>query len=85
MYKNRRNDAVKMGPLYRNRRRSHDSVTRLSQLEYLHDMLPQLRLMALGLEEPTLAYLLELAMVEARMKYDAETFQESVVEGGRKA
>ena len=44
-----------------------DPPSRESELEYLSDMIPQMRLIALGLQEKTLAYLLELAMVEAKI------------------
>ncbi len=48
------------------------SVTRCAELEYLKDMLPQMRKMAIGLQEPTLAYLLELAMTEAEHRHKDE-------------
>jgi hypothetical protein len=46
------------------------SMRRASELEYLSEMLPQLRQMALGLGEHTLARLLEIAMMEAQLQYD---------------
>jgi len=48
---------------------------RASELEYLSDMLPQLRQMALGLGEQTLARLLEIAMMEAQLQYDLANMQ----------
>jgi hypothetical protein len=45
-------------------------MRRASELEYLSEMLPQLRQMALGLGEHTLARLLEIAMMEAQLQYD---------------
>ncbi len=42
-------------------------TSRTSELEYLADILPQLRQMALSLDEKTLAYLLEMAMLEAEL------------------
>lgn len=46
------------------------SMRRASELEYLSEMLPQLRQMAMGLGEHTLARLLEIAMMEAQLQYD---------------
>lgn len=43
-------------------------------MEYLSDMLPQLRNMALALEEPRLVYLLGLAMTEAQLQFEIERF-----------
>ncbi len=43
---------------------------RKAELEYLSDLLPQLRKMAIGIKEPTLAYLLEMAMMEAQLQLD---------------
>lgn len=51
------------------------SMKRASELEYLSDMLPQLRQMALGLGEHTLARLLEIAMMEAQMQFDIANMQ----------
>lgn len=51
------------------------SMRRASELEYLSEMLPQLREMALGLGEQTLARLLEIAMMEAQMQYDIANMQ----------
>lgn len=51
------------------------SIRRTTELEYLSDMLPQLREMALGLGEQTLARLLEIAMMEAQMQYDIANLQ----------
>lgn len=48
---------------------------RTSELEYLSDMLPQLRQMALSLGEPTLARLLEIAMMEAQLQFDLANTQ----------
>lgn len=48
------------------------TVTRCAELEYLSDMLPQMRRMAVVLKEPTLAYLLELAMLEAQLQHEIE-------------
>lgn len=46
------------------------SMRRASELEYLSEMLPQLRQMAMGLGEHTLARLLEIAMMEAQLQHD---------------
>lgn len=46
------------------------SMRRASELEYLSEMLPQLRQMALSLGEHTLARLLEIAMMEAQLQFD---------------
>lgn len=51
------------------------STKRSAELEYLSDMLPQLRQMALGLGEQTLARLLEIAMMEAQLQYDITNMQ----------
>jgi hypothetical protein len=51
------------------------SMRRASELEYLSDMLPQLREMALGLGEHTLARLLEIAMMEAQLQFDIANMQ----------
>lgn len=51
------------------------SMKRASELEYLSDMLPQLREMALGLGEHTLARLLEIAMMEAQLQFDIANMQ----------
>lgn len=51
------------------------SMRRASELEYLSDMLPQLRQMALGMGEHTLARLLEIAMMEAQMQFDIANMQ----------
>ena len=51
------------------------SMRRTSELEYLSDMLPQLRQMALGLGEHTLARLLEIAMLEAQLQFDLANMQ----------
>lgn len=51
------------------------SIKRAAELEYLSDMLPQLRQMALGLGEQTLARLLEIAMMEAQLQYDIANMQ----------
>ena len=51
------------------------SMRRASELEYLSDMLPQLRQMALGLGEHTLARLLEIAMMEAQLQFDIANMQ----------
>ncbi len=48
---------------------------RTSELEYLSDMLPQLRQMALSLGESTLARLLEIAMMEAQLQFDLANTQ----------
>lgn len=48
------------------------AVTRRSELEYLADLLPQLRSMAFGLDEKTLAYLLEMATMEAKLQLQLE-------------
>jgi len=48
------------------------NVSRRAQLEYLSDMLPQMRKMALGIEEPTLGYLLEMAMMEAHLQLELQ-------------
>jgi len=53
---------------------------RASELEYLSNMLPQLRQMALGLGEHTLARLLEIAMMEAQLQYDLANMQSETVE-----
>ena len=50
------------------------NVTRKAELEYLSSMLPQLRKMALGLQEDTLARLLEMAMMEAHLQLRMETY-----------
>jgi len=50
-------------------------MRRASELEYLSDMLPQLREMALGLGEQTLARLLEIAMMEAQLQFDIANMQ----------
>jgi hypothetical protein len=50
-------------------------MRRTSELEYLSDMLPQLRQMALGLGEQTLARLLEIAMMEAQLQFDLANTQ----------
>lgn len=47
-------------------------TTKSSDLEYLVDILPQLRRMALSLDEKTLAYLLEMAMLEASLVLDID-------------
>ena len=39
-----------------------------AELKYLSEILPELRAMALALDERTLAYLIELASVEAEMQ-----------------
>jgi len=59
---------------------NHNSLTtlsmrRTSELEYLSEMLPQLRQMALGLGEHTLARLLEIAMMEAQLQFDLANMQ----------
>lgn len=59
---------------------NHNSLTNLSmrrtsELEYLSEMLPQLRQMALGLGEHTLARLLEIAMMEAQLQFDIANMQ----------
>jgi len=54
------------------------SMRRASELEYLSDMLPQLRQMALGLGEHTLARLLEIAMMEAQLQFDLANMQDEV-------
>ena len=51
------------------------SMRRASELEYLSDMLPQLRQMALGMGEHTLARLLEIAMMEAQLQFDLANMQ----------
>ncbi|MEL7430492.1 MAG: hypothetical protein AAFN43_10890 [Pseudomonadota bacterium] len=48
------------------------SPTRCAELRYLADMIPELRSMALCLEEKTLAYLLEMAAMEARLQLQLE-------------
>ncbi|MEM9332962.1 MAG: hypothetical protein AAGA53_16695 [Pseudomonadota bacterium] len=57
------------------------NVKREAELEYLSDMLPQLRKMALGLDEARLAYLLELAMMEAQLQFELERFESGVEQG----
>ena len=60
-------------PVKQNKQHNHPHhVTRRGQLEYLSDMLPQMRKMALGIEEPTLAYLLEMAMMEAQLQLELQ-------------
>lgn len=54
------------------------SMRRASELEYLSEMLPQLRLMALGLGEHTLARLLEIAMMEAQLQFDLANMNNEV-------
>ena len=51
------------------------SMRRAAELEYLSDMLPQLRKMALGLGEQTLARLLEISMMEAQLQFDIANMQ----------
>lgn len=58
----------------------HNNLTNMSmrrtlELEYLSEMLPQLRQMALSLSEPTLARLLEIAMMEAQLQFDLANMQ----------
>lgn len=48
------------------------SVTRLAELEYFTQMLPEMRAMALSLEQNTLAYLLEMASLEAELQLELE-------------
>lgn len=48
------------------------SPSRRGELRYLADMIPELRSMALCLEEKTLAYLLEMAAMEAKLKLQLE-------------
>lgn len=50
-------------------------IRRASELEYLSDMLPQLRQMALSLGEHTLARLLEIAMMEAQLQFELANTQ----------
>ena len=57
-----------------------ESSARQAQLEYLADMLPQLRKLALGVEQTTLAYLLELAAAEAETELDVEKHKFKVFE-----
>ena len=42
------------------------------ELEYLSELLPQLRLIAMGIEEPTLVRLLEMAMLEAQLQLELQ-------------
>lgn len=50
-------------------------IARVHQLEYLNDMLPEMRKMALGLDQRTLAYLLEMTMMEAQLQLDLHSFE----------
>ena len=50
-------------------------MARFHELEYLNEMLPEMRKMALGLEQKTLAYLLELAMMEAEMQIELNSLE----------
>ncbi len=59
---------------------SAESVTRAEELEYLADLITQLHKIALRLDEKSLAYLLELAMVEAKLLLDAEICQLRTIE-----
>ena len=47
-------------------------LLRKAELEYLSDLLPQMRNMAIGLGTPVLVYLLELAANEARLQLELE-------------
>lgn len=53
-------------------------LRRANELEYLSDMLPQLREMALGMGEHTLARLLEIAMMEAQLQHDMAKMQAAI-------
>jgi len=55
-------------------------ITRKSELEYLSDMIPQLRVMALGLEAKNLAHILEMAMMEASLQLDIENFHNNLID-----
>lgn len=57
-----------------------ESSARQAQLEYLADMLPQLRKLALGVEQPAIAHLLELAATEAATELDVEKHKFKVFE-----
>ena len=57
-----------------------ECTTRADQLEYLADFITQLHKVALRLDEKTLAYLLELAKVEAKLLHDAELYQLRIIE-----
>lgn len=54
-------------------------TSKQSQLEYLTEMIPELRLIALGADEQTLAYLLEITMIEAMVQLDAAKNEQSSV------
>ncbi|MGI9353474.1 MAG: hypothetical protein ACR2O3_18085 [Rhizobiaceae bacterium] len=54
------------------------NVKREAELDYLSEMLPQLRIMAISLEEPMLAYYLEMAMMEAHMQLEIERFHSAM-------
>jgi len=54
------------------------SVTRKAQVDYLADLLPQLRLMALHLDARDLARILELAESEAKILSQFEAFREEL-------
>ena len=43
-------------------------VSNRKELEYLTELLPQLRKIAMGIEEPTLVRLLEMAALEAQLQ-----------------
>ncbi|MEM7068779.1 MAG: hypothetical protein AAF478_07830 [Pseudomonadota bacterium] len=46
--------------------------SRMASLEYLCELLPEVRKIALGVDEPTLAHLLEMAMLEAQLQLELQ-------------
>ena len=46
--------------------------SRRASLEYLCELLPEVRKIAMGIDEPTLAHLLEMAMLEAQLQLELQ-------------
>ncbi|MFZ1812999.1 MAG: hypothetical protein WBO55_00570 [Rhizobiaceae bacterium] len=60
------------------RRETYDD--RESKLEYMEQMLRELRLLAVGISESTLAYLLEMAILEAGEALHVHRFRDGLAE-----
>lgn len=58
-------------------RRGYDD--KQAKLEYLHQMLVELRRLAAGLDEPTLVYLVEMAAAHAQDRETEHRFRNAIV------
>lgn len=77
----RKDDSLRLEALARNTRVSGD--LRVEKLTYIHEMLGELRKLSTSIEEPMVAYLIEMALLEADTALHVRQFGVALDGGGR--